>query len=89
MTESLKSNIILQLPEFCSTRDLVKIGFWPTEDAAYSARLKGNSPDYIKIGSKIMYTKACILEFGVTARSLPFTPPPSSVNLSDFSIKQI
>ena len=52
-----------QLPELLSTKDLVNLGFWPYQDAAFLARRKGNSPDFLRIGSKILYTKTSVFAF--------------------------
>ena len=63
MDESLKSNLKDQLPELFSTQNLVDLGFWPNQDAAYLARRKGHSPDYIKVGAKILYPKSSVITF--------------------------
>lgn len=52
------------LPELVTAKDLVKIGIYRTEQAAYSARQKGKSPPYIRIPSRgIVYPKQGIIDF--------------------------
>ena len=51
------------LPAFLSTKDLVNLGLYINIDAAYLARLNGNSPDFIKFNRKILYKKADVIEF--------------------------
>lgn len=51
------------LPEFLSSDDLVQLGLWPTTSAVYFARIRGNGPDFIKIGRKIFYPKTSVIDF--------------------------
>lgn len=62
MSDSLISGFD-SLPEFLNSHDLVKLGLWPSDDAVYLARLRGLSPDFIKLGKKILYPKASVIEF--------------------------
>ena len=62
MQEAIFSNFD-SLPALLSTKDLVKIGLYNSIDAAYLARLKGKSPDFIKIERKILYKKEDIIKF--------------------------
>lgn len=60
LLEALKS-----LPLFLTSKDLVELGFYPSEDAAYLGRVRGNSPDYVKMKRKILYPKASVVEYVV------------------------
>lgn len=51
------------LPELLSSHDLVDLGLFRSPTAAYLARLRGYSPDYIKIGNLVKYPKSKVLEF--------------------------
>jgi hypothetical protein len=51
------------MPEYLSTRHLIQLGIYPSTDAAYQARCKGNSPDFIKLKHKILFPKQAVLEF--------------------------
>jgi len=59
-------NIISKLDEykdFLTTKDLIGLGLFRSHNAAYFARLRGNSPSYIFIGKKILFPKKMVLEF--------------------------
>jgi hypothetical protein len=58
LLESLKS-----LPLFLTSKDLVDLGFYPSLDAAYLGRIRGNTPDYVKMKRKILYPKASVIEY--------------------------
>ena len=62
MQNALISNFD-SLPPLLSTQNLVDLGLYSSIDAAYAARLKGHSPDFIKLHRKILYTKASVIEF--------------------------
>lgn len=49
--------------EFLSSHDLVNLGLFPSPDAVYFARLRGNSPDFIKMNRKVIYPKASVIKF--------------------------
>ena len=51
------------LPEFLVSKHLVELGIYPTLDAVYQARLRGASPNYIKLSRKILYPKISVVEF--------------------------
>lgn len=51
------------LPELLSSQHLVELGLYASIDAAYLARLRSNSPDYLKLKGKILYPKSNVLEF--------------------------
>lgn len=62
MSESI-INQLKDMPELLSSKDLVKIGMFRNSDAAYLARLRGHSPDYIKIGGLVKYPKTNVIAF--------------------------
>lgn len=51
------------LPEFLRPYELVELGLFVTTKAAYFARLRGKSPDFLKIGSRVLYPRASVVEF--------------------------
>lgn len=51
------------LPEFISSHDLVKLGLFSSADKAYVARVRGNGPAFLKIGRRVMYPKASVMQF--------------------------
>lgn len=51
------------LPEFLNSKDLVAIGLYPSAAAVYLARMRGRSPDFIKLGRRIVYPKQCVASF--------------------------
>jgi hypothetical protein len=54
---------ISNLPEFLSSQDLVSLGLFSSVDAAYVARARGHSPEFLKIGKRVLYPKASLLQF--------------------------
>jgi len=58
-----------EYPELLTPSDLVKLGLYTSTDAAYLARVRGLSPDFIQRKGikgqkgKIFYTKKNILDF--------------------------
>ena len=59
----------IQLPnvdgkqEFLTSSDLVDLGLFPSVNAVYSARKRGVSPDFVKVGAKVLYPKSCVVDF--------------------------
>jgi hypothetical protein len=51
------------MPELLSTNDLKSLGLYRSLNATYLARRHGHSPDYIKVGRKIFYPKAGVINF--------------------------
>jgi hypothetical protein len=51
------------MSEFLSSQDLVDLGIYKSTDAAYLARIRSNSPAFIKLKHKILYPKQEVLEF--------------------------
>ena len=43
-----------KFPEFMGSNDLVGLGLFPSNSSVYLARMRGQSPNYIKIGKKIL-----------------------------------
>lgn len=53
----------LELPEICSTSDLMKVGIFNSPQSARLARKKNRGPAYIQVGRKIIYPKQVVIEF--------------------------
>lgn len=51
------------MPALLSVGDLVAIGLYSSANAAYLARVHGNSPDFIKLKRKVLYKKECVADF--------------------------
>lgn len=51
------------LPEFLTTSQLINIGLYPSNNAAYIARAKGQSPNFIQVNRKVLYPKSSVLNF--------------------------
>ncbi len=62
MQDKIFSNLE-KFPDFLSCHDLVTLGLFINSEAAYLARLRGNSPDWLKLGRKILYPKQSIIDF--------------------------
>lgn len=52
-----------EMPEFLSTKDLVKLNLYPSIGAAYVARKRKLGPKYIKMHHKILYPKNDLIAF--------------------------
>ena len=50
-------------PALLTSQDLVDIGLYATKDTAYVARIKGQSPPFVKLERKILYPKEGVIEF--------------------------
>jgi hypothetical protein len=62
----VKESIIVKfdaMPEFLSSHDLISLGLFHNPNAVCSARSRGFSPDYIKVGRKIFYPKSRLVEW--------------------------
>lgn len=62
MEKSLISNFE-SLPALLSSNDLIKLGLYSSIDAAYVARIRGQSPTFLKLTRKILYPKQGVIEF--------------------------
>lgn len=62
MNQSITSQLE-SMPDLLTSHDLVKLGLFRSTDAAYLARLRGHSPDYVKVGGLVKYPKAKVIEF--------------------------
>lgn len=72
--KSLISKISKNLPELVSSKDLVKIGMYKSEQGAYVARRTGECPPYVRIPScGIRYPKLGVINF-LTKLLLSETP---------------
>lgn len=49
--------------DFLSSKDLVGLGLWSSENAAYEARKRGQSPHYCKMGRRVIYPKQSVIDF--------------------------
>ncbi|MCX5922145.1 MAG: hypothetical protein NTX86_02355 [Candidatus Dependentiae bacterium] len=56
-------NTLSDLPQFLSSHHLVELGLYPSLDAVYLARVRGHSPDFIKLKRKVLYPKNSVLQF--------------------------
>lgn len=62
----MKNKLFNQLdafPEFLNSHHLVQLGLYPSIDAVCLARLRGNSPDFVKLKGKVLYPKINVVEF--------------------------
>ncbi|MFA6534689.1 MAG: hypothetical protein WCS92_00355 [Candidatus Babeliales bacterium] len=51
------------MPALLSVGDLVAIGLYSSTNAAYLARVHGNSPDFIKLKRKVLYKRESVADF--------------------------
>jgi len=51
------------LPDFLTTNDLVNLGLYPSLDSAYFARIKSDTPPFIKLGRRVLYPKDKLVQF--------------------------
>ncbi len=49
--------------DLLTTKHLVELGLFSSLDAAYIARQKGQSPDFIQVKRRVLYPKAAVLAF--------------------------
>lgn len=62
--KSLISKLSRTLPELVSSKDLVKIGMYKSEQGAYVARRNGECPPYVRIPAcGIRYPKLGVINF--------------------------
>lgn len=51
------------LPDLCKTKDLIKLGIYPSEQAAHHARKKGLACDHFKLPhGTIVYPKKGVID---------------------------
>lgn len=56
--------ILDKYPDLLTTNDLIKLGLYPSDIAAYAARRrKISSPPYIQVGKRVLYPKDELLRF--------------------------
>src|SRR5690349_14397525 len=66
MSRASTREVFMTLPNtsnFLSSRDLVSLGLYPSTDSVYLARVRGNSPDFIKLGRKVLYPRESVMRF--------------------------
>ena len=51
------------MSEFLSSQDLVDLGIYKSIDSAYLARMRSNSPSFIKLKHRVLYPKQAVIEF--------------------------
>lgn len=52
------------LPELATTKDLIRVGLFRTDQGAAAARRLGNSPEYFRLNKRvILYPKRGVIEF--------------------------
>ncbi len=50
-------------PMFLTSVQLCKLGLYKTPDLCYLARRRGDSPDYVQLGRKILYPKESVIKW--------------------------
>lgn len=78
--EELIQKIVENLPDPCTQQDLVEVGLYPNLQLASQARKVGNTPEYIKLGKKILYPKLGIIEWLNTKKHERNQEWPKNVN---------
>lgn len=52
-----------ELPEICDVTDLVKAGFFTSDQQAYNLRKVKKGPEYIRVNGRYKYLRDSIIEF--------------------------
>lgn len=52
-----------ELPEVCSVHDLVKFGFFTSEQQAYNSRKNGNGPECFRVNGRYRYLRDSVIEY--------------------------
>ncbi len=64
LSKSLIAKLRRKLPELCSVKDLLEIGVYRSEQAAYEARKNGKCPEFFHLPYRgIVYPRDGIIEF--------------------------
>lgn len=64
ISKSLIAKLKRKLPELCSVSDLIKIGVYRSEQAAYSGRKTGKCPPHFRLPFRgIVYPRDGVIEF--------------------------
>ncbi len=64
LSKSLIAKIRRKLPDLCSVSDLMKIGIYRSEQAAYEARKRGKAPKHFRLPFRgIVYARDDVIEF--------------------------
>jgi hypothetical protein len=61
--EKYIDKIRIGLPEVCSVHDLIKIGFFSSEQQAYYSRKYGNGPECFKLNGRYRYLRDSVIEY--------------------------
>ena len=52
-----------RVPKFMTARQIVKLGVFGSQSMAFTARKRGDGPDYVKIRCNIWYPKKSIIQY--------------------------
>ena len=77
MIELIKKSLE-KLPEFLTTQNLVDIGLYPNRQSVHLARYRGQAPSCMRIGKKIVFPKALVVEFVVNHMDQDYNPEGKS-----------
>lgn len=58
-----EDSTIKAMSSLLSSKDLVALGLYSSVNAAYLARVNGDSPDFIKLKRKVLYKRESVIEF--------------------------
>jgi hypothetical protein len=61
--EGERPTTLNKYPEFLTPTDLVKLGLYPSTDASYLARARGEGPEFIKLKRKVLYSKEAVMKW--------------------------
>lgn len=50
-------------PSLLDSQHLITLGLYKHKNIAYKARLRGDGPNYIKVGGRVLYAKEDVREF--------------------------
>lgn len=56
-------SVLDSYPDLLTTKHLIELGLFSSLDAAYIARQKCKSPDFIQVRRRVLYPKAAVQEF--------------------------
>ena len=61
--EKYITKIEKELPELCDVSDLIKVGFFKSDQQAYNLRKHKAGPEYIRMNGRYKYLRDSIIEF--------------------------
>ncbi len=77
MTNNIDAFGLDALPPFLTAAQLVTLGLYPSEDAVYSSRVRGTSPDYIVFSRKAVFPRKSVIDFihnNIQSGTQPYRP---------------